>query len=248
MASAESISRRRTLADNHLERLLGGLSRVSRVPLPPRNPRHLPDAEHRAAETEERTVAFLRELLLRADPDAPEAAAPPPGIVTEYRATEDPMANVENSHSGEEARPAGRSTFKELKFDPDGAPTATVRPAADIPATLPEAPEDGDRNAYRETRFPTAPVGTVPADGPRGPAGPGVVGGPAGPDAGPAGNTETGGGGAGDEPTFGDDKIPLSQLDGKTDEELDALPGVGPATVKEIHAARTARDRAAARS
>jgi hypothetical protein len=166
------------------------------------------------------------------------------------------MANVENSHSGEEARPAGRSTFKELKFDPDGAPTATVRPAADIPATLPEAPEDGDRNAYRETRFPTAPVGTVPADGPRGPAGPGVVGGPAGPDAGPAGGPPPGpatGAPRGvplgpDEPTFGDDKIPLSQLDGKTDEELDALPGVGPATVKEIHAARAERDRAAARS
>lgn len=215
MASAESISRRRALADNHLERLLGGLSRVSKVPLPPRNPRHLPDPEHRAAETEERTVAFLREILLRADPDAPEAAAPPPGVVSEYRATEDPMA-IERSHSGEEARPAGGAKFKELKFAPDGGATAEVRNVADEPATLPDAPDDDDADAYRETRFPV---------------------------------DETGGtGGTADEPTFGTDKIPLSQLDGKTDEELDAIDGIGPATVKEIHAARTKRDRAAARS
>ncbi len=47
--------------------------------------------------------------------------------------------------------------------------------------------------------------------------------------------------GGGEEPVIAG--RPLSAYDGKSDQELDAMEGVGPATVKEIRAAQKERDR-----
>lgn len=48
-----------------------------------------------------------------------------------------------------------------------------------------------------------------------------------------------------DAPTFGTDHHTLAQLEGKSDEELLQLDGIGDATVKKIHAARRKADKSA---
>ena len=131
MATADSLERRRMIANSASERRARGLARVMGISIPPQPVRRYPDMLHRQADVDERIAAILTELLRKADPKAKELIDPPQGVINEYRKDTD-MPETNQSHSGDEPREMkkGESAFKTIEYGPDGGASPVTKDTA----------------------------------------------------------------------------------------------------------------------
>jgi hypothetical protein len=99
MATEQILAERRAHSAMSIDRRISGIARALKIELPPRHQFNYPDAEHRRADEDERTVAVLTAILRKVDPKAPELTDPRVGQineqVTQYIKDEKGNVNVE---------------------------------------------------------------------------------------------------------------------------------------------------------